>query len=165
MTRETVRAEIIEEGLRQDILWLLITVYSYLTRAQFKGLSQMSREQFAVDAILLDSAARDIVARLTALDDDTRHNRSFQTLFAAMKREGLDARRAKELDSKVKAYRKTVNELKVSHRNHYIAHVNTNAVITGRVRQDGVNSAVATGHRQAAFDVMCKGWISSSIMV
>lgn len=38
-------------------------------------------------------------------------------------------------------------------------------MVTGRVRQDGVNSAVATGHRQAAFDVMCKGWISSSIMV
>jgi len=35
----------------------------------------------------------------------------------------------------------------------------------GRVRQDGVNSALATGHRQAAFAVMCKGWISSSIMV
>jgi DNA-binding MarR family transcriptional regulator len=38
-------------------------------------------------------------------------------------------------------------------------------LLAGRVRQDGVNSAVATGHRQAAFDVMCKGWISSSIMV
>ncbi|MEZ5655102.1 MAG: hypothetical protein R3E04_04340 [Sphingobium sp.] len=37
--------------------------------------------------------------------------------------------------------------------------------LRGRVRQDGVNSALATGHRQAAFAVMCKGWISSSIMV
>src|SRR3546814_5414998 len=88
----------------------------------------MSREAFVVDCILLESAARDIVGRLTALDDDTKNNRSFQTLFAALKREGLDSKRTKDLDAKIKEYRKLVNDLKVSHRNRYIAHVNTDEI-------------------------------------
>src|SRR3546814_285287 len=124
MPKEHASSETIEEGLRQDVLWLLITVYSYVTRRRFEGLGKMSREAFVVDCILLESAARDIVGRLTALDDDTKNNRSFQTLFAALKREGLDSKRTKDLDAKIKEYRKLVNDLKVSHRYRYIAHVN-----------------------------------------
>ncbi len=119
MPKEYVSSETIKEGLRQDVLWLLVTVYSYVTRRRFEGLGKMSREAFVVDCILLESAARDIVGRLTALDDDTKNNRSFQTLFVALKREGLDPKRTKDLDAKIKQYRKLVNNLKVSHRNRY----------------------------------------------
>src|SRR3546814_18097224 len=77
-------------------------------------------------------AARDSVGRLTALDDGTKNNRSFQTLFAALKREGLDSKRTKDLDAKIKEYRKLVNDLKVSHRNRYIAHVNTDVAVVPR---------------------------------
>src|SRR3546814_2411711 len=75
MPKEHASSETIEEGLRQDVLWLLITVYSYVTRRRFEGLGKMSREAFVVDCILLESAARDIVGRLTALGDDTKNNR------------------------------------------------------------------------------------------
>ena len=138
MSKEYVSSEAIREGLRQDVLWLLITVYSYVTRGHFEGLGKMSREAFVVDCILLESAARDIVGRLTALDDDTKNNRSFQTLFAALKREGLGPKRTKDLDGKIKAYRKLVNDLKVSHRNRYIAHVNTDVAVVPRVLDDPV---------------------------
>src|SRR3546814_18937261 len=78
------------------------------------------------------------MGRLTALDDDTKNNRSFQTLFAALKREGLDSKRTKDLDAKIKEYRKLVNDLKVSHRNRYIAHVNTDVAVVPRVLDDPV---------------------------
>ncbi|WP_395494626.1 hypothetical protein [Acetobacter sp. KSO5] len=133
MGKEYDSSEIISEGLKQDVLWLLITVYSYVTRRRFEGLGKMSREAFVVDWVLLESAARDIVSRLTALDDDTRNNRSFQTLFAALKREGLDSKRTSDLNRKIKTYRTLVNDLKVSHRNRYIAHVNTNVAVVPRV--------------------------------
>src|SRR3546814_10732433 len=100
MPKEHASSETIEEGLRQDVLWLLITVYSYVTRRRFEGLGKMSREAFVVDCILLESAARDIVCRLLPVDDDTKNNRSFQTMFAALKREGLDYTRPKYVDAK-----------------------------------------------------------------
>lgn len=138
MAKEYDSSAIISEGLKQDVLWLLITVYSYVTRRRFEGLGKMSREAFVVDWVLLESAARDIVSRLTALDDETRNNRSFQTLFAALKREGLDSKRTSDLNKKIKTYRKLVNDLKVSHRNRYIAHVNTNVAVVPRVFDDPV---------------------------
>src|SRR3546814_12740026 len=111
MPKEHASSETIEEGLRQDVLWLLITVYSYVTRRRFEGLGKMSREAFVVDCILLESAARDIVGRMTALDADTKNNRSFQTLFAALKREGLDSQRTNEHDAKIKEYRNKIQEI------------------------------------------------------
>src|SRR3546814_14762434 len=78
------------------------------------------------------------MGRLTALDDDTKNNRSFQTLFAALKREGLDSKRTKDLDAKIKEYRTLVNDLKVSHRNRYIANVNTDVAVVPRVLDDTV---------------------------
>src|SRR3546814_15987091 len=66
MPKEHASSETIEEGLRHDVLWLLITVYSYVTRRRFEGLGKMSREAFVVDCILLESAARDIVGVLPA---------------------------------------------------------------------------------------------------
>lgn len=154
MAKEYVSSETIKEGLRQDVLWLLITVYSYVTRRRFEGLGKMSREAFAVDCILLESAARDIVGRLTALDDDTKNNRSFQTLFAALKREGLNAKRTEDLDAKIKAYRKQVNDLKVSHRNRYIAHVNTDVAVVPRVLDDPVPFEAAASLAVSLFDYL-----------
>lgn len=121
------------EGLKQDILWLLIVIYSYKERSRLEGASGWSREHFATELVLLESSVRDIVVRLTALDDDTKRNRSFQTLFKAMKREGLARIRTKDIKLKVGGFRKSVNKLKVSHRNNYIAHVGTNARVQPRV--------------------------------
>src|SRR3546814_9844447 len=123
MPKEHASSETIEEGLRQDVLWLLITVYSYVTRRRFEGLGKMSREAFVVDCILLESAARDIVCRLPALDDDTKNNRSFQKLLSTLKREGLDSKRTTDHDAMIKEYRTLVNDLKVSHRYRSIAHI------------------------------------------
>lgn len=58
-------------------------------RVRLEGLWQWSREHMSVEFMLLDSAVRDIVMRLTALDDDSKNNRSFQTLLSALNRENL----------------------------------------------------------------------------
>lgn len=129
-------------GLRQDVLWLLIAIYALRSRSGFEGLGSMSREHFAVEAVLLESASRDVVSRIVALDDDGRTNRSFQTLFAALKREGLDPVRTKELDRLVKAFRKVVNGLKVTHRNGYIAHVDVEAEVKPRILDEPVDFSV-----------------------
>lgn len=121
------------EGLEKDVLWLLILIYSFRRRSTLEGFGQLRREEIPVELVLLESAVRDIVSRLTALDDDTRNNRSFQTLFSAMKREGLDAARTKALGPRIKAFRAAVSELKVTHRNSYIAHVETLAEVTPRI--------------------------------
>lgn len=139
MPRATTPASDILAGVTEDVLWLLIAIYAFQSRSSFEGLGSMSREHFAVEAVLLESASRDIVSRLVALDDDGRTNRSFQTLFAAMKREGLAAVRTRELDIKIKGFRQTVNGLKVSHRNNYIAHVDTEAEVKPRVLDDRVD--------------------------
>lgn len=131
------------EGLKQDVLWLLITIYTYRERAQLEGLSDWSWRRLGTEFVLLESVVRDIVLRITALDDSSKNNRSFQTLFSAMKREGLDPARTRKIGSKVKDYRKSVNELKVSHRNKYIAHVGTDASVLPRVVDAPVTFAQA----------------------
>lgn len=138
MARANSSSGEIQTGVQQDILWLLITIYSYISRMRFDRVRDMSREEFQVEAILLESASRDIVSRLAALDDDGKNNRSFQTLFSALKREGLDPARTKDLGRKVKAFRQVVNGLKVSHRNSYIAHVATGAEVKPRVLDDPI---------------------------
>ncbi|WP_272011618.1 hypothetical protein [Roseovarius sp. ZX-A-9] len=121
-------------GLKDDILWLLILIYSFKVRARLEGLGQWSREHMSIEFMLLDSAVRDIVMRLTALDDDLKNNRSFQTLLKALNRENLlEQKRSKALNEKVKKYRDAVNKLKVEHRNQYISHVNTDASVLPRV--------------------------------
>jgi hypothetical protein len=121
-------------GLKDDILWLMILIYSFKVRARLEGLGQWSREHMCIEFMLLDSAVRDIVMRLTALDDDSKNNRSFQTLLSALSRENLlDLKRSRALKVKVKGYRDAVNELKIGHRNHYMSHVNTDASVVPRV--------------------------------
>ena len=144
----------IQPGLEQDVLWLLITIFSFQSRSGFEGLGSMSRQHFAEEAVLLESAARDIISRLVALDDDGRTNRSFQTLFSAMKREGLDAGRARSLDRLVKEFRRTVNGLKVSHRNKYIAHVDTEAEVKPRILDDPVEFGTAASLAVGLLDDM-----------
>lgn len=121
-------------GLKDDILWLMILIYSFKVRARLEGLGQWSREHMSIEFMLLDSAVRDIVMRLTALDDDSKNNRSFQTLLSALNRENLlEQKRSRALKEKVKKYRDAVNKLKVEHRNRYISHVNTDASVVPRV--------------------------------
>lgn len=79
----------IMSGLKDDVLWLMILIYSFKVRARLEGLGQWSREHMSIEFMLLDSAVRDIVMRLTALDDDSKNNRSFQTLLSALNRENL----------------------------------------------------------------------------
>ncbi|KQU51993.1 hypothetical protein ASG72_10940 [Bosea sp. Leaf344] len=121
------------DGLRQDILWLLILIYAHRERAVLPTLRTMSYEALALELVLLESATRDIIARLTALDDDGKGLRSFQSAFSAMKREGLEPERTRSIDKTVKSYRQLVNGLKVGHRNTYIAHVKEIAEVTPRI--------------------------------
>lgn len=131
MARSHTPYEDLIEGLRQDILWLLSVIFALRVRAAFPTIATMSREDFMVETILLESANRDIIARVTALDDD--HNRSFRTALAAMNRQGLNPSRRQRLDHLVKEFRKVVNDLKVKHRNAYVAHVQDLAEVGPRV--------------------------------
>lgn len=133
-------------GLKDDILWLMILIYSLKKRARLERIEQWSREHMCIEFILLDSAVRDIVMRLTALDDDSKNNRSFPTLLSALNRENLlEEERSKALKEQVKQYRKAVNNLKTGHRNHYMSHVNTDASVVPRVIDLPVNfDAVAS---------------------
>ncbi|PRZ42618.1 hypothetical protein CLV89_1335 [Tritonibacter scottomollicae] len=45
----------IREGLKQDILWLLIANYSYKERAQLEGLNQWSWKRLGTELVLLES--------------------------------------------------------------------------------------------------------------
>lgn len=121
------------DGLRQDILWLLILVYSRRQRMRLPTLRTMSREDLAIEMVLLESATRDIVSRLAALDDEGKGVRSFQTVLKALRREGMAKAHADPLAAQVKAYRQIVNPLKVAHRNAYIAHVIDAVSVTPRI--------------------------------
>ena len=68
-----------------------------------------------------------------------------QTALKALRREGMAKTTAAPLEKKAKAYRQTVNPLKVAHRNAYIAHVTDAASVTPRVidRPVDVNPAVS----------------------
>ncbi|TCM44843.1 hypothetical protein C8J36_12315 [Rhizobium sp. PP-F2F-G48] len=139
MAKDYTEAAILLDGLRDDVLWLLILVYTHRRKAAFPEISAMDRESFALELIMLESATRDIVARLTALDDKDIGNRSFQTTFSALKREGLDPKNTNRIGEQVKAYRQAVNTLKVEHRNNYIGHVDEFASVTPRILDNPVS--------------------------
>ena len=154
MTRQFTPSATLLDGLREDILWLLILIYAHRQRCALPSLATMSYEAFALEALLLESASRDIVTRLTALDDDGRGIRSFQSAFAAMKREGLDPQRTAALDKDVKAFRQSLNDLKVKHRNAYIAHVQELAQVTPRVLDEPVEFADCASRAVNLLDAM-----------
>ncbi len=133
MAKEYTPASELIGGLRQDLLWLLILVYSRRQRMRLPNIRAMGREDFAIEMVLLESATRDIVARLAALADEGRGVRSFQTVLKALRREGMAKADADLLAAQVKAYRQTLNPLKVMHRNDYIAHVTDAASVTPRI--------------------------------
>lgn len=126
-------AEDLLEGLKDDILYLLLTILAHREKKRLPNLGKMSREDLVLELTLLESGTRDIVARLTALDDDSSGSRSFPNALAAMNRVGLEERRAEELKAQVKAYRRSVNDLKVNHRNSYISHVQEFAEVVPRI--------------------------------
>ncbi|TGR65557.1 hypothetical protein EN837_22005 [bacterium M00.F.Ca.ET.194.01.1.1] len=133
MARTFTNADVLFDGLRDDVLWLMILIFCYRERALLPNLSTMSREDLVVEFVLLGSAVRDIVTRLTSLDGDEKGVRSFQSAFSALKREGLIADRTEKLKAEVRAYRSAVNSLKVEHRNKYIAHVQELANVTPNI--------------------------------
>lgn len=133
------------EGLKGDILYLLLTILAYREKQRLPNLAKMSREDLVLDLVLLESGTRDIVARLTALDDDGSGARSFPNALAAMNREGLEAKRADELKTQVKAYREAINDLKINHRNSYISHVQEFAEVVPRIVDKPVRFEAAAG--------------------
>lgn len=154
MARTYTTSATLLDGLRKDILWLLALVYAHRERSSLPDISTMSREALVLEFMLLESATRDIIARLTALDDDGTGARSFQTAFAALKREGLPPERTRTIDKGVKAYRQSVNELKVNHRNTYIAHVGELAEVTPRVVDNPVKFADSASRAVNLLDLM-----------
>lgn len=134
VTKKTLtKASTLLKGLKSDILWLLITIYAHRQRSQLPTISTMSREAFVLELVLLESATRDIIGRITALDDKQKGTRTFENTLAAMNREGLAPKRAQMLDKAVKDFRNKVSALKLEHRNSYIAHVKDLAVVDPRV--------------------------------
>ena len=131
------------DGLKQDVLYLLLTILAHREKQRLPNLGKMSREDLVLELALLESGTRDIIARLTALDDDGSGSRSFPNALAAMNREGLAARKAEELKAHVKAYRAAINDLKVNHRNSYISHVQEFAEVLPRVLDKPVRFEMA----------------------
>jgi hypothetical protein len=154
VAKQFTSSEKLLDGLREDILWLLILIYAHRQRCALPSLATMSHEALALEVLLLESASRDIVTRLTALDDEGKGSRSFQSAFAAMKREGLDRRRTAALDKDVKAFRQSLNDLKVKHRNAYIAHVKELAQVTPRVLDEPVEFADCASRAVNLLDAM-----------
>jgi hypothetical protein len=142
------------EGLKDDILYLLLTILAHREKQRLPNLAKMSREDLVLELALLESGTRDIVARLTALDDDGPGSRSFPNALAAMNREGLEKRRADELKAQVKAYRGAVNDLKVNHRNSYISHVQEFAEVVPRIVDKPVRFEAPAGLAVNVFDAL-----------
>lgn len=154
VAKQFTSSEKLLDGLREDILWLLILIYACRERYALPTLATMSYKAFALEFVLLESASRDVVTRLTALDDDSKGNRSFQSAFAAMKREGLDSQRTAALDKDVKAFRQSLNALKLKHRNAYIAHVQELAQVKPRVLDEPVEFADCASRAVNLLDAM-----------
>lgn len=153
------------DNLQQDLLWLLILVYSRRQRILLPRIKEMSREDFAVEMVLLESATRDIVSRLIALDDDGRGVRSFQSALKALRQEGAAIPKDAPLAQQVKAYRKIVNVLKVEHRNSYIAHVTEGVSVTPRILDESVDIATATSAAVNLLDMLAGKVVSYTFRV
>lgn len=161
--KDYTAAETLLDGLRNDILWLLSVVYAHRQRAALPRLSTMSRQDLVLEFLLLESTTRDIVSRVTALDDDLNNVRSFQTAFKQMKREGLDPKRTASLDKAVKAYRQTINALKVDHRNTYIGHVQDLADVTPRIIDAPVPFEEGVSHAVRLLDEMLQTTVTYTL--
>jgi hypothetical protein len=157
MAKDYTSASELIEALRDDVLWLLILVYARRQRMLLPNLRTMGREDFAIEMVLLESATRDIVSRLAALDDDGKGVRSFQTVLRALRREGMSSRLASPIEAQVKGYRQIINPLKIAHRNAYIAHVTETASVVPRIIDDPVDISLATSKAMALLDTLAGG--------
>ena len=135
MPRQSESLEVVIDGLRDDILWMLITYYALCKRRTLPDLQRMSREDFVVELNLLECAQRDLVMRLTALDD-TKGNRSFRLAKKLKLATSLSRERQREIAENTKAFTDAVNQLKTDHRNKYIAHVSTATSVSPRLVQE-----------------------------
>lgn len=142
------------DALGQDSLYLLLTILAHREKKRLPNLGTMSREDLVLELVLLESSVRDIIARLTALDDSRSGSRSFPTALAAMNREGLNAKKAEELKDQIKAYRDAVNHLKVGHRNTYIGHVQEFADVAPRIVDNPVQFETAASMAVNVLDAL-----------
>uniref|UniRef100_B0T9C2 HEPN AbiU2-like domain-containing protein n=1 Tax=Caulobacter sp. (strain K31) TaxID=366602 RepID=B0T9C2_CAUSK len=144
------------DDLANDLLWLLIGAFVYRRRAQLEGLPTWSSQHLSEEFFLLEAAQRDLIMRLTALDDRGRGQRSFPAALKALKDSGaISAQGQAEADAAIRAFRELINDMKVKHRNAYIGHVLDEESSTPRLPQAPANlnaaiaAAVALGDRLA----------------
>ncbi|MDO8411005.1 MAG: hypothetical protein Q7S93_13205 [Phenylobacterium sp.] len=124
------------DALTNDLLWILIGTYVYHRRTQLEGLATWSAEHLAEEFFLIEAVQRDLILRLTALDDRGRGQRSFPAVAKCLKDAGAFSAKAQaEADAAIKNYRDLINEMKVKHRNAYIGHVLDEESSTPRLPQ------------------------------
>ncbi len=135
------------DALTNDILWILISAYVIRRRSRLEGLQDWSAQHLAEEFFLLEAAQRDLILRLTALDDDGRGQRSFRSVMKVLKaQDDLYGPAQAEADKAVKAYRALINTMKTKHRNAYIGHVLDGETATPRLPQapEALNEAIAS---------------------
>lgn len=112
-------------SLRVEILDLNVVSYFFIKKInRFAYLFQKtSREYVLEEFIALRHMENGIILHLTNLDDDSSKY-SFQKIAKDINKTIKDPEILKNLNQKIKEYRKNINTLKVKHRNSRIAHLN-----------------------------------------
>lgn len=112
--------------LKDEMYQLLIGAYTYNLKAQHlpERLRTNSRLFLLEEAIALRLMANEITLHLCKLDDDSS-SFSFRSAFKDINKLSLEQKAKDTLNSLLKEYRSSINELKVQHRNSYIAHRNS----------------------------------------
>lgn len=129
------------DGIQNDVLGLL-SVYFALdrcTRLLELIFKHGSRYELTSQFITIDSLKRDLIIRITALDDDSKGNRSFPLLLKAFNQENISISRAKGLKTYKFEYRRAINGFKTKYRNKDIAHINEDATPYSRYLNDKID--------------------------
>jgi hypothetical protein len=120
----TEQQKVVFASLKVEVIDLSILTYFFIRKMNRLGyIFQNSTRHFLLEEfVALRYMENGLILHLTNLDDDSSHY-SFRKVLKEVNNTVSDQKKILLLKSKLDAYRKDINYLKVQHRNTRIAHL------------------------------------------
>ncbi|EOU2464925.1 hypothetical protein [Vibrio alginolyticus] len=122
MLRSEMREDFIP--LKSEMFQMCLSLYAYKTKYEAfpNRFPKATRHFLLEEATALRALSNEIILHLCKLDED-KSKVSFHAAKKVLSKSKLSATEQSSLNSKLKAFRSSINTLKTVHRNRYIAHL------------------------------------------
>lgn len=124
-----------------DLLWLPVVKATYPTATTSEFFRKISKEEQVSRMIAYDSLSRDLIIRLTALDDSDSRNPSFRNIMKKLRRTSIDQSVLGKLNGLRKENTRTLTPIRTEHRDRSVAHITTEQNTLSRYINEPVDLA------------------------